>query len=409
MFESEPIIVGLELGTSKVCAVVGQSNESGALNIIGLGQAKSRAVRKGEVISPTTIGEDIRSAIVEAEQMADVEIRSVYLGVTGSHIRGFNNRGFHSVVSDDREITDEDVQDVVKNAKAINLPAENRVVHVVRQHFSVDGQNGIGDPAGMFGARLEVDVHVVHGQLNRLQNPIRAVKALQIDVENIVFTGLASSLALLNNEQKELGALVIDIGGGTTEYTVYTDGIIKHTGVLAVGGDHISNDLAYGLKVPLGRAEQLKIQYGSARVSEESNGKTLSLSNHRGLPERTISLEHLRRIMSLRVEEIFELIADDLAEAGLLDYLRCGVFLCGGSARIPDIQKVAQRILGMPVWLGRANSISGLKSALDQPEFATAIGLVKFGCFEQQKQWQPRGRLTGLKSRFTQLFRAGYS
>lgn len=405
MFDSSPIIVGLELGTSKVCVVVGQWNESGALNIIGLGQAKSRAIRKGEIINPATIGEDIRNAIVEAEQMADVEIRSVYLGVTGSHIRGFNNRGFHSVVSADREITDEDVQDVVKNARAINLPAENRVVHVVRQHFSVDGQNGIGDPAGMFGARLEVDVHVVHGQFNRLQNPIRAVKALQIDVENIVFTGLASSLALLSNEEKELGALVIDSGGGTTEYIVYAEGIIKHTGVLAVGGDHISSDLAYGLKVPLGRAEQLKIEHGSAHVSEEIKGKTIPLSNSHGLPERSISLEHLRRIMSLRVEEIFELIADELAAAGLLDYLRCGVFLCGGGARIPDVQKLAQRIFGLPVWLGRTSSISGLKSALDQPEFATAIGLVKFGCFEQQKQWQQRSRLTGLKNRFTQLFR----
>src|SRR5262245_60784022 len=266
MFDSSPIIVGLELGTSKVCVVVGQLAESSGLNIIGLGQAKSRAIRKCEIINPATISEDIRNAVVEAEQMADVEIRSVYLGVTGGHIRGFNNRGFHSVVSADREISDEDVQDVVKNAKAITLPAENRVVHVVRQHFSVDGQNGIGDPTGMFGARLEVDVHVVHGQFNRLQNPIRAVKALQIDVENIVFNGLASSLALLSNEQKELGAIVIDIGGGTTEYVVYAEGIIKHTGVLAVGGDHISSDVAYGLKVPLGRAEQLKIEYGSVLV-----------------------------------------------------------------------------------------------------------------------------------------------
>src|SRR5688572_29192241 len=220
MFDRSSTVVGLDIGTSKVCAVVGEINEAGALSIVGLGQAKSRGVRKGEIVDFNLAQEDIRNAIVEAEQMADVEIRSVYLGVTGGHIRGFNNRGFHSVVSADHEITDEDVQDVVKNARAINLPAENRVVHVVRQHFSVDGQNGIGDPAGMFGARLEVDVHVVHGQFNRLQNPIRAVKALQIDVENIVFTGLASSLALLSNEEKELGALVIDCGGGTTEYIV---------------------------------------------------------------------------------------------------------------------------------------------------------------------------------------------
>src|SRR4030095_4417285 len=174
--------------------------------------------------------DDVRTAIVEAEQMADVEIRSVYLGVTGGHLRGFNNRGVHPVVSADREISEEDVQDVIKNAKTINLPAQNHVIHAIRQHFLVDGQDGIANPIGMLGSRVEVDVHVVHGNLNRLQNAIRTVKGLQLEVDEIVFTGLASSLSLLSSEQKELGALVIDIGGGTTDYVVYSDGIVKHTG-----------------------------------------------------------------------------------------------------------------------------------------------------------------------------------
>src|SRR3954470_12557362 len=257
MPDSSSIIVGLEVGTSKVCAVVGEINPTGALNIIGLGQCRSRGIRKGEIADASATAEDIRNAIVEAEQMSDVEIRSVYLGVTGGHIRGFTNRGVHPVVSADREITSQDVEDVTKNAKAINLPAENYVLHAIRQHFLVDGQDGISDPVGMLGARVEVDMHVVHGNFNRLQNPIRVVKGLQLDVEAIVFNGLASSLALLTNEQKEMGALVIDLGAGTTNFAVYADGIIKHTGVLAVGGDHVSNDLAYGLKVALGRAEQL--------------------------------------------------------------------------------------------------------------------------------------------------------
>src|SRR5438094_563149 len=259
MFDSASIIVGLEIGTSKVCAVVGEINAAGSLNIIGVGQCRSRGVRKGEIVDPATTSEDVRNAIVEAEQMADVEIRSVYLGVTGGHIRGFTNRGVHPVVSADREITKEDVEDVIKNAKAINLPAENYVLHAIRQHFLVDGQDGISDPVGMLGARVEVDLHVVHGSFNRLQNPIRVVKGLQLEVEAIVFDGLASALALLTNEQKELGALVIDIGGGSTEFVVYNGGIIKHTGALAVGGDHISNDLAFGLRVPLGKAEELKL------------------------------------------------------------------------------------------------------------------------------------------------------
>ncbi len=278
MFDPSSIIVGLEIGTSKVCAVVGELSADGALNIVGLGQARSRGVRKGEIIDTAKAEEDVRHAIVEAEQMADVEIRSVYLGVTGGHLRGFNNRGVHPVVSSDREISEEDAQDVVKNAKAINISAESHVIHAIRQHFLVDGQEGITNPVGMLGARVEVDVHVIHGNRNRLQNAVRAVKGLQLEVDDIVFNGLASALALLTNEQKELGSLVIDMGGGTTEYVVYANGIIKHTGVLAVGGDHVSNDLAYGLKIPLGRAEQLKVDQGSALLDDSVKGQTLNYS-----------------------------------------------------------------------------------------------------------------------------------
>jgi cell division protein FtsA len=405
MFDSSSIIVGLEIGTSKVCAVVGEFSAEGAVNIVGLGQARSRGVRKGEIVDAPLAEEDVRNAIVEAEQMADVEIRSVYLGVTGGHIRGFNNRGVHPIVSADREISDDDVQDVLKNAKTINLPAQNHVVHAIRQHFLVDGQEGITNPIGMLGSRVEVDVHVVHGHLNRLQNAIRTVKGLQLEVTEIVFTGLASSLALLTNEQKELGALVIDIGGGITDYVVYGDGVIKHVGVLAVGGDHVSNDLAYGLKVPLSRAEQLKLEHGSALVDDAVKGQTITLSNEVGLPLKTINLEHLRRIMSIRLQEIFELIAQDLEQAGLVDYLRSGVFLCGGGARIPQIEKLAEQVLLLPVSLGKTNSISGLKSALDQPEFATAIGLVKFGSFQQRKRTGKTTIADNLKSTLTQLFR----
>jgi cell division protein FtsA len=407
MFENSSIIVGLEIGTSKVCAVVGDLSADGGLNIVGLGQARSRGVRKGEICDPPLAEEDVRQAIVEAEQMADVEIRSVYLGVTGGHLRGFNNRGVHPVVSADREISEEDVQDVIKNAKTINLPAQNHVIHAIRQHFLVDGQDGITNPVGMLGARVEVDVHVVHGNLNRLQNAIRTVKGLQLEVDDIVFGGLASSLALLTNEHKELGSLVIDIGGGTTEYVVYANGIIKHTGVLAVGGDHVSNDLAYGLKVPLSRAEALKIEHGSAVAEEADKGQVVTIANEVGLPVKTINLEHLRRIMSLRLEEIFQLIAQDLEQADSINCLRGGAFVCGGGARIPHIARLAEQTLQMPVSLGKTNSISGLKSALDQPEFATAIGLVKFGSFQHRKR-AARATLTeGIKTTLGQFFKRG--
>jgi cell division protein FtsA len=285
------------------------------------------------------------------------------------------------------------------------LPTENSVVHAIRQHFFVDGQDGVTNPVGMLGSRLEVDVHVIHGRTNRLQNAIRLVKGLQLEVDEIVFNGLASSLALLTNEQKELGALVIDIGGGTTDYAVYADGIIKHTGVLAVGGDHVSNDLAYGLKVPLRRAERLKLEHGSAVVDAESRGRTVTITNELGLPLKTVNLEHLRRIMSLRLEEIFQFVAQDLEGAGLFDYLRAGVFLCGGCARIPQIAALAGQVLQMPVSLGQTNSVSGLKSALDQPEFATAIGLVKFGSFKTRKREGKPSLAGGIKNALFSLLR----
>jgi cell division protein FtsA len=408
MFNTPSVIVGLEVGTSKVCAMVGELSVSGALNIIGVGQCRSRGVRKGEIADAPAAEEDIRNAIAEAEQMADAEIRSVFLGVTGAHIHGLNNRGVQQVLSVDREITSEDVQDVIKNAKAINLPPDHQVIHAIRQHFIVDGQNEIRDPVGMLGTRLELDMHVVHGKLHRLQNPIRVVKGLQLEVEDIVFNGLASSLAVLDNDAKELGALVIDLGGGTTDYLLYASGIIKHSGVLAVGGDHVSNDLAYGLKVPLGRAEQLKLDHGAALLDESTKGKTVTLAREPGLLDRSVNLEHLRKIMSLRLQEIFELIARDIEQAGLSKALGAGVFLCGGGARIPQVQRLAEQTFGAPSYLTKATSISGLRSALDQPEFATAIGLVKYGSFHQQQKQSGRHRFTdGFKQALSSFFKRG--
>ncbi len=398
------IIVGLEIGTSKVCVVVGEVNDNQVANIIGLGQSKSRGVRKGEIVDSSVVEEDVRNAIVEAEHMADVEIQSVFLGVTGSHMRGFNNTGVHPVVSADREINDADIQDVIKNAKAVNLPSDHSVVHVIRQHFSVDGQDGILNPEGMLGAKMEVDVHVVSGRYNRLQNPIRLVSGLHLQVENIAFNGLASSLATLSTEQKELGTLVIDLGAGTTDYAIYSGGVIKHTGVLAVGGDHVSNDLAYGLKVPLGRAEQLKVDNGSAVIDPESKNRMLDLSTDNIVPGKKVNLNHLQMIMSLRLREIFELIANDIDQAGLINYLRAGVVLCGGGARTPHITKLARDIFKLPAAIGRSSTVSGIKNALDEPEFSTSIGLIKFGAFQSQAIPKREGFGRAIRKQFVSLF-----
>jgi cell division protein FtsA len=407
MFDSSSIIVGLEIGTSKICAVVGDMSAEGALNIVGIGQAPARGVRKGEIVDAGTVEECIRDAIVQAETMADVEIRSVYLGVTGSHLRGFTNHGVHPVVSADREITQDDVDDVVKNAKSVNLPAENSILHAIRQHFTVDGQTGVTNPVGMLGARLEVDVHVVHGNTNRIQNAVRAVKALQLDVDAVVFNGLAASLAVLTDEQKETGTLVIDLGGGTTNYVVCAEGIIKHTGTIAVGGDHVSNDLAFGLKVPLGRAEALKIELGAAVVDPAARGREVSFKPSASGYERMLNIEQLQMIMAARWEETFELIADDIDGAGLLNYLGGGVVLCGGGARTPRIAELVADTFGVPVSLGRTNCINGIKAALDHPEFAAAIGLARFGSLQQRKPRPVSPLAETVKSTITSLFRRG--
>ena len=400
-------VVGLEIGTSKIVALVGELRDDGGVMITGMGERPSTGVRKGEIVDASAVEECIREAIVQAETMADVEIRSVYLGVTGSHIRGFTNHGVHPVVSADREITQDDVDDVVKNAKSVNLPAENSILHAIRQHFIVDGQLGVTNPVGMLGARLEVDVHVVHGNTNRIQNAVRAVKALQLDVDAVVFNGLAASLAVLTDEQKETGTLVIDLGGGTTNYVVCAEGIIKHTGTIAVGGDHVSNDLAFGLKVPLGRAESLKIELGTAVVDPASHGREVSFKPSASGFERLLNIEQLQMIMAVRLEETFELIADDIDQAGLLNYLGGGVVLCGGGARTPRIAELATDIFGVPVSLGRTNCINGIKAALDHPEFATAIGLTRFGSLQQRKPRTASPLAETFKSTITGLFRRG--
>jgi len=389
------VIVGLEIGTAKVAAVVGEVTESGGVNVIGIGQCPSRGVRKGEVVDADLASEDVRNAIVEAEKSADVEIASVYLSVTGGHLTSLNTHGVFTAASDDHEISPPDVGEVLANAKVFNRPSENTVLHAIRQHFTLNGQAGIADPVGMLGGKLELDMHVVHGVTTRLQNPVRVVKGLNLEVEELVFSGLASSLALLDNEQKQMGVLVVDFGAGTTEYVVYADGVIKHTGILAVGGDHVTNDLSYGLRMAPARAAMLKKEHGAATI-EGAAGQTLTLTNENGFPDRRVNLEHLRRIMVARLEETFELIDEDIGEKGFHDQLRAGVCLSGGGARIRGIDGLASDIFAMPACVGRTSAVGGLRSATDDPELATAVGLVKYGAIRQKAQ-RPGGIVGKLK------------
>ncbi len=409
IFAGKNVVTGLDIGTSQVIAIVAEaagSPDAGIMpRIIGIGQAKSRGVRKGEIVDADATTEDIRQALSEAEQMADREIRSVYLGVSGGHLRSFMNRGAHPIVSADRDITKDDVREVVANAKAVNLPSDHNVIHVIRQHFSVDGQSGIPNPIGLLGAKIEVDLHVIQGKTNRLQNSIRAVKNLRVEVEEIVFSGLACVLAVLTSQQKEMGTLVLDFGAGTIEYAVCCNGLVRHTGVLPVGGDHISNDLAFGFKIPLGRAEQLKIHHGSALSGENLPNQTITVADRIGQPDKTINREHFRRIMFLRISESLELVESELEEAGCLDMVRSGVVITGGGAKIPDILQLTEHVFGAPASAGVARNISGPAGILKQPEFAAGIGLAKFGIFELLKQRDRKANTPKLGQAIKQLLR----
>jgi cell division protein FtsA len=368
----------------------------------------SNGVRKGEIVDVEAAREAIHTAVTEAENSAGVEIRAVYASVTGGHIRSFNNHGVLPILNDDSVISPEDVENVLRSARAVSLPLEHAPVHTVKRAFYVDGQKGIENPVGMLGSRLEVDVHVIHGVRTRLQNTLRAIKSVPLDIKGVVFNPLASALAILTTQHKELGALVIDIGGGTTDYVVYTGGTIRHSGVLAVGGDHVSNDLAVGLKIPINKAENLKVEHGVVPADDSMKGQAITLKREVGLPERDISKEVLCRIMELRLEEILQLVKTDVEKQGLLGSLGAGVFLTGGCARTRGIQTLAERVFGVPVNIGVSGTVSGVQSALDSPECAAAIGIVKFGSLtEAQQPQRPKGftaKLMGLMRLLVMLF-----
>ena len=403
MFKQDNIIVGLEIGTSKVCAVVGEAGPDGVANIIGVGTAPSRGVRKGEIVDPAKAEEDIRAAIAEAEKSADIEIQSVMLGVTGNHIRGFNNRAVHNITSEEGEIGQADVEDVIRQARNISLPAENDVIHTVRQLFHVDNQDGIVSPVGMLGSRLEVDVHVVHGQRNRLQNPIRTVRGLHLDVESIAFNGRASALSVLTHEQCEQGALLIDLGAGSTEYVAFVKSTPRHSGVLAVGGDHVTNDISVGLKLSASRAEQVKVEHGRALPDPTVNGDTLDFKSELGLSDHSVKLRHLHTVMNARLEEVFQLIKSDLQDVGLLSELHGGVFLTGGGSRVEGVAELAEQVFGRPASNARDQLDSGLQEVLDRPEYSSAIGLVKYASRHLNGS-RKKGIRTWTKRIFRRLF-----
>jgi cell division protein FtsA len=383
----EDILVGLEIGTSKVCAVVGETRRDGTVKIMGVGHAPSRGVRKGEIVDFDTAAKCVREALVDAEEKSDVSIRSVYLAVSGGHIESFNNRGSVMIPEDREEICEEDFEEVQSAAREVSIPPPNMFLHSILQQYYVDGQDGVLNPIGMIGNKLEADFHIIHGVGNRIKNTVRCVKDLDIEVEDVVFAPLAAAQVVLDMNQKSLGALVIDMGGGTTGYVVYLDGAAKHSGCLAIGGDHITNDLSLGLRIPMAKAEKLKTEHGGVTLGNSLPGETVLLRDETGFAGKEIEREMLNTIIHCRVSETFELIKRRLDATNCLDFLGAGLLLTGGCSQIQGVSHLAEEIFGMPVHVTHAQTVSGVTSAFENPQYSTAIGLVKYA---QAMQPAPR-------------------
>ena len=372
----ENLIVGLDIGTTKICAIVGAMTEEG-LDIVGIGTSPSRGLRKGVVINIESTVNAIRKAIQEAELMAGCEIKSVFAGIAGGHIRGINSQGVIAIKN--REVTNEDVRRVIDAAKALAIPMDREVIHILPQEFIIDDQDGIKEPLGMSGVRLEARVHIVTGAVASAQNIIKSCNKAGVDVGDIVLEQLASSEAVLTPDEKDLGVALVDIGGGTTDIAIFVDGAIKHTSVLSLGGNHLTNDIAVGLRTPTAEAEKIKQISGCFLSSMVGKDETIEVPSVGGREPRILSRQLLAEILEPRVEEIFTLVNREIVKSGFEDLIASGVVLTGGSAVLPGMPELAEQIFDLPVRRGKPTDIGGLTDVVNSPVYATGVGLVKYG------------------------------
>ncbi len=373
-------IVGLDIGTTKICCVVGEVVESGSnpvIDIVGIGTATSTGLRKGCVVNIDTTVESISKAIEEAELMAGVEISNVYTGIAGGHIKSFNSTGI--VAIKDKEISESDVQRVIDAAKAVAIPLDREVIHIIPQEYIVDSQDGIRDPIGMSGVRLESKVHIVTGAVSSAQNIIKCANKAGLNVAEICLEPIASAEAVLTQDEKDLGVAIVDIGGGTSDIAIFKDGALVHTSVLALGGNHITNDIAVGLRTPQHEAEKIKIRYGCALASLVKPDETIEVTGVGGRKSRVLSRRLLSEIIEPRVEEMFSLILREIQKSGFQDLLSAGVVITGGTTLLEGMPELAEFVFEMPVKRGLPHSIGGLRDVVNSPKFATAVGLLKYG------------------------------
>ena len=375
--DDEKLIVGLDIGTSKVLAIVGETCPTGEIEIIGAGHHPSRGMKKGVVVNIESTVQSIQRAIEEAELMAGCQIRSVYAGIAGSHINSFNSHGI--VAIKDKEVAGGDVGRVIEAARALAIPTDQKILHILPQEYVIDNQDGVREPQGMCGVRLEAKVHIVTGAVSAAQNIIKCVRRCGLEVDDVVLEQIASSTSVLTEDEKELGVCLADIGGGTTDISVFTEGAIRHTAVIPIAGDQVTNDIAVALRTPTQHAEDIKMKYGCALTELARRDETIQVPSVGDRPPRKLSRQTLAEVIEPRIEELYGLILAELRRSGFEEVIGSGVVLTGGSSKMMGMIDLAEEVFHMPVRLGVPQYVGGLTGVFHNPIYATGVGLVLYG------------------------------
>ena len=381
------IIVGLDIGTSKVVAIVGEINPEGRLEIIGLGSHGPKGLKKGVVVNIESTVQSIQRAIEEAELMAGCQIQSVYAGIAGSHIRSMGSHGI--VAIRDREVFQPDIDRVIDAAQAVAIPADQKILHILPQEFIIDTQEGVKEPLGMSGVRLEAKVHLVTCAVNAAQNIEKCIKQCGLGVDDIILEQLASSYSVLTEDEKDLGVCMVDIGGGTSDIAIYTEGAIKHTAVIPIAGDQVTNDIAMALRTPTQNAEEIKIKYACALGSLAGENETIKVPSVGEREDRSLSRQALAEVVEPRYEELFTLIQAELRRSGFEDLIPAGIVLTGGASKMEGVVELAEEIFHMPVSIGKPKNVSGLADIVRNPIYATAVGLLQYGAAQGDRAGRP--------------------
>jgi len=381
--QDKRMIVGLDIGTSKVVAIVGEIGSEGEIEVVGIGSNPSKGMKKGVVVNIESTVQSIQRAVEEAELMAGCQIHSVYVGIAGSHIRSLNSHGI--VAIKDKEVYGLDLERVIDAAQAVAIPADQKILHILPQEYVIDNQEGIKEPLGMSGVRLEAKVHLVTCAVNAAQNIEKCIRRCGLDVEEIILEQLASSYSVLTEDERELGVCLVDIGGGTTDIAIFTEGSIRHTGVIPIAGDQVTNDIAMALRTPTQHADEIKIKYACALTQLAGPDQTIKVPSVGDRPPRDLSRQALAEVVEPRYDELFTLVQAELRRSGFEDMVPAGIVLTGGTSKMEGVVELAEEIFHMPVRVGYPQTVQGMNDIVRNPIYATSVGLLQYGVEHQDE------------------------